>query len=70
MARKRSAESIDTEIAKVESEMSRLQERYDSLAEKLKSLQDQKRKLETDMLMEAYLNSGKSFDEVMTFLKL
>ena len=31
--------------------------------------QDQKRKLETDMLMEAYLNSGKSFDEVMTFLK-
>ncbi len=40
MARKRSAESIDTEIAKVESEMSRLQERYDSLAEKLKSLQD------------------------------
>ena len=60
MARKRSAESIDTEIAKVESEMSRLQERYDSLAEK---------KLETDMLMEAYLNSGKSFDEVITFLK-
>ena len=69
MARKRSTESIDTEIAKVKSDMSKLQDRYDKLAEKLKDLQEQKRRLEADVIMDAYLKSGKSLDEIMTFLK-
>lgn len=68
MARKRSTESIDTEIAKVKSDMSKLQDRYDKLAEKLKDLQEQKRRLEADVIMDAYLKSGKSLDEIMTFL--
>ncbi len=68
MARKRSNESIDTEVAKVKSDMSKLQDRYDKLADKLKDLQDQKRKIEADAIMDAYLNSGKSFNEIMTFL--
>ena len=49
--------------------MSRLQDRYDKLAEKLKDLQEQKRSLEADVIMDAYLKSGKSLDEIMTFLK-
>lgn len=68
MARKKSTESIDIEIAKVKSDMSKLQDRYDKLADKLKDLQDQKRRMEADALMDAYLKSGKSFDEIMTFL--
>ncbi len=68
MARKRSTESIDAEIAKVKSDMSKLQGKYDKLADKLKELQDQKHRMEADALMEAYLRSGKSFDEIMTFL--
>lgn len=68
MARKRSTESIDTEIVKVKSDMSKLQDRYDKLAEKLKDLQEQKRRLEADVIMDAYLKSGKSLDEIMTFL--
>lgn len=68
MARKKSTESIDTEIAKVKSDMSKLQDRYDKLADKLKDLQDQKHRMEADALMDAYLKSGKSFDEIMTFL--
>lgn len=68
MARKRSTESIDAEIAKVKSDMSKLQDKYDKLADKLKELQDQKHRMEADALMEAYLRSGKSFDEIMTFL--
>ena len=68
MARKRSTESIDTEIAKVKSDMSKLQDRYDKLTEKLKDLQEQKRRLEADVIMDAYLKSGKSLDEIMTFL--
>ena len=38
MARKKSTETIDAEIAKVMADMSKLQDRYDKLAEKLKDL--------------------------------
>ena len=30
--------------------------------------EDQKRRIEADTIMDAYLKSGKSFDEIMTFL--
>ena len=68
MARKKSTEAIEAEINKTKSDMSKLQDRYDKLADKLKDLQDQKRRIEGDSIMEAYLKSGKSFDEIMTFL--
>ena len=69
MARKKSADTLDTEIKKVMHDMSTLQYKYDNLAEKLKNLQEQKRRLEADTIMDAYLKSGKSLDEVLTFLK-
>ena len=69
MARKKSADTLDAEIAKVKSDMSKLQGRYDKLAEKLKDLQEQKRRIEADAIMDAYLKSGKTLDEIMTFLK-
>ena len=69
MARKKSADTLDAEIAKVKSDMSKLQDRYDRLAEKLKDLQEQKRQIEADAIMDAYLKSGKTLDEIMTFLK-
>jgi predicted nucleic acid-binding Zn-ribbon protein len=69
MARKKSADTLDAEIAKVKSDMSKLQDRYDRLAEKLKDLQEQKRRIEADTIMDAYLKSGKTLDEIMTFLK-
>ena len=52
----------------VKSDMSKLQDRYEKLADKLKALQEQKRQIEADVIMDAYLKSGKSFDEIMTFL--
>ena len=48
--------------------MSMLHGRYDKLADKLKELQEQKRRIEADAIMDAYLKSGKSLDEIMTFL--
>ncbi len=68
MARKKTIEAIETEISKVKSDMSKPQDRYDKLAEKLEELQKQKRRIEADTIMEAYLKSGKNFDEIMTFL--
>ena len=69
MARKKSTETLDVEIAKIKSDMSKLQDRYNKLADKLKDLEDQKRRIEADAIMDAYLKSGRSFDEIMTFLK-
>ena len=69
MARKKSTETIDTEIIKVKTAMSKLQDRYDKLADQLKNLEEQKHQAEAAALMDAYLKSGKSFDEILTFLK-
>ena len=68
MARKKTIEALENEISKVKSDMSKLQNRYNKLAEKLEDLQKQKRRIEADTIMEAYLKSGKNFDEIMTFL--
>ena len=68
MARKKTIEAIENEISKVKSDMSKLQNRYNKLAEKLEDLQKQKRMIESDTIMEAYVKSGKNFDEIMTFL--
>ncbi len=69
MARKKSTETIDTEIIKVKTAMSKLQDRYDKLADQLKNLEEQKHQAEAAAIMDAYLKSGKSFDEILTFLK-
>ena len=69
MARKKSTATIESEISKTEAEMTKIQDRYNKLADKLKDQQEQKRRIESEEIMEAYLQSGKSLDEVMTFLK-
>ena len=69
MARKKATESIDAEIARVKATMSKLQDRYDTLAKKLTDLEEQKRRRQAEEIMDAFLESGKSFDEIMTFLK-
>lgn len=69
MARKKSVEAIDAEIAKTQSLMTKVQERYNKLADKIEALQEEKRRLQADEIMEAYLKSGKSYEEIMTFLK-
>ena len=63
MARKRSIQSIDAEISKVEGELTDLQARYDE------DLQEQKREQQAKIVMDAFQKSGKSFDELMTFLQ-
>lgn len=68
MARKKSTDTIDAEFIKVKADMSKLQDRYNSLAEKLKALQERKRRLEADAIMDAFLRSGKSFEEIIIFL--
>ena len=69
MARKKTTETFDAEITKVKATMSKLQDRYDKLAKQLTDLEEQKRRRQAEEIMDAFLESGKSFDEIMTFLK-
>ena len=69
MSRKKSTEALDAEIAKTKSDMTKLQDKYDRLADKLKELQEQRQRIEADTIVETYLQSSKSFDELMIFLQ-
>lgn len=68
MARMKSISTIEAEIAKTQEELVKIQARYDKVAAELEKLQEQKRQYEEKQIMDAFAKSGKSFDEIMTFL--
>lgn len=68
MARARSISSIEAEIAKTEADLNKAQKKVDTISAKLLKLQKQKQEYEAKQIMEAYKKSGKSLQEVMTFL--
>ena len=68
MARTRSISSIETEISKVTSELQKAQEKVDELSQKLLVLQETKHSIEAKQIMDAFRKSGKSVQELMTFL--
>ena len=68
MARTRSISSIETEITKVSAELQNAQEKVDDLTQRLLELQEQKQSIETKQIMDAFRKSGKSMQELMTFL--
>ena len=68
MARTRSISSIEAEIAKLEAELNKAQEKVDAISPKLLKLRKQKQEHEARQIMEAYKKSGKSLQELMTFL--
>ena len=68
MARTRSISSIETEITKFSAELQKDQEKVDDLTQRLLELQEQKQSIETKQIMDAFRKSGKSMQELMTFL--
>ena len=68
MARTRSISSIETEITKFSAELQKAQEKLDDLTQRLLELQEQKQSIETKQIMDAFRKSGKSMQELMTFL--
>ncbi len=70
MARMRSISSIETEISKVESDLAKAQEKVDSLSTRLFELQKTKQEIEAKKVMDAFRKSGKSMQELMTFLEV
>ncbi|WP_405366132.1 hypothetical protein [Ruminobacter sp.] len=70
MARMKSISTIEAEITRIKDELSKLQMKQDKLTLKLKELLEQKRNYEAKEIMDAYLKSGKSYEELMTFLQV
>ena len=68
MARTSSISSIETEINKVTDELQKAQEKVDDLTKRLLELQEQKQSIEAKQIMDAFRKSGKSMQELMTFL--
>lgn len=68
MARKRTITSIETEMKKVKAELKKAQDKCDKLSARFLELQEAHRKCEADRIIDAYLKSGKSLNETLTFL--
>ena len=68
MARTRSISSIDAEIKKLEEELKKTQARMDAISARILELRKVKQDYESRQIMEAFHKSGKSLQELMTFL--
>ena len=68
MARTRSITSIEAEVSKVSSELKQAQEKADALSQRLLELQQMREAYESKQVMEAFRKSGKSLQELLTFL--
>ncbi len=68
MARMKSISSIETEVVTLEADLEKAQKKVESISEKLLKAQKQKQEYEARQILEAYRKSGKSLQELMTFL--
>ena len=68
MARMRSISSIEAEIKKLEEELKKAQAKVDATSARILELRKVKEDYESRQVMEAFRKSGKSLQELMTFL--
>lgn len=68
MARTKSISAIETELKKAEDDLKKAQEKVDILSDRVLKLQQQKQEYESRQIIEAYKKSGKTLDELLTFL--
>lgn len=60
--------TIETELRKAEADLKKAQEKVDALSQRVLQLQQQKQEYEARQIITAYKKSGKSLDELLTFL--
>ena len=68
MARTKSISAIETELKKAEDDLKKAQEKVDILSNRVLKLQQQKQEYESRQIIDAYKKSGKTLDELLTFL--
>ena len=68
MARTKSISAIETELKKAEEDLKKAHEKVDILSDRVLKLQQQKQEYESRQIIDAYKKSGKTLDELLTFL--
>ena len=68
MAMMKSISAIETELKKAEDDLKKAQEKVDILSDRVLKLQQQKQEYESRKIIDAYKKSGKTLDELLTFL--
>lgn len=69
MSRTRRTISLEEKILKAEESVEKAKKRYDSACEELKTLLEKRDMIRKEELMNAIMNSDKSYEEVMHFLQ-
>ena len=69
MARTKSTSLIEQQIEKAKISVDKAKDRYDAALEKLERLMAIRESLRKEELVVAITNSGKSYDEILSFLK-
>ena len=68
MARMKSISAIETELQKAEADLKKAQQKVDAISKQILKLQQQKQEYEARQIMNAYKKSGKTLEELLTFL--
>lgn len=68
MPRNKSITSIDNRIKKVQEDLFKTKARLDKLTAELRGLEREKKFRQADAILQALSKSGKSLDDVLTFL--
>ena len=68
MPRSKSIASIDNRIKKVQENLFKTKARLDQLPAELRELEREKKLRQADAILQALSKSGKSLDDVLTFL--
>jgi len=68
MARTKSIASIEAQITKAQQDLVKAKAKYDAVADNLEKLMAQKKEHQARQIMDAFIKSGKSFQEIMNFL--
>ncbi|MBQ6389673.1 MAG: ErpK protein [Mogibacterium sp.] len=61
--------SIDEKIERAKEDVTRAKKKYDAAVEALEKLMTKKKEMQQKELLQAFADSGKSYDEIMQFLK-
>ena len=61
--------SIDEKIKKAQDNVVKTKEKYDAAVAELQELMAKKKAMQSEELMKLFTNSGRSYDEVVEFLK-
>jgi len=69
MARLVSMETLEKRIASAQSEVVKAKKVYDARVKELRDLMDKRDALKKERLLEAIMKSGKTYEEIMLFLR-